>query len=236
MFKFLGIGAQKAGTTWLYEMLRQHSDISFPLDKEVHFWNNIHTDQNVIDYLSKFQHPTLCEGEITPAYAFLPTATIEEIHQYQPDLKIIYIIRNPLDRAWSSAKMALQRAEMEFHEASDEWFIDHFNSKGSLLRGDYEMCLRNWLSVFKENQLLIIKFEDIANNPCATLSKCCHFLQIKQFDNAQLGLIQASKPVFSSSRQTLNYTLKRHLFSLYLEKINRLEEYLDLNLSDWKGQ
>lgn len=234
MYKFLGIGAQKAGTTWLYEMLRQHPDIAFPLNKEVHYWDNVYPHQAVDDYFAKFQHPTLYEGEITPAYAFLPPATIAEIHRYQPTLKIIYIIRNPIDRAWSSAKMALGRAEMEFYEASDQWFIDHFNSKGSLLRGDYQACLQNWYSVFNKNQLLVISFEEIAASPRGLLLKCCDFLEIKEYSAQQLDLMHASKPVFSSAEHPLNATLEKHLHYLYQEKIDSLEDYLNVNLSQWK--
>lgn len=234
MYKFVGIGAQKAGTTWLYEMLSQHPDISFPLGKEVHYWNRAFPAQSVEDYLAKFQHPTLSEGEITPAYAFLPTATIEEIHKYQPDLKIIFIIRNPVDRAWSSAKMALGRAEMEYHEASDAWFIDHFNSRGSLVRGDYEACLRKWRAVYDAEQLLVLKFDDLKHAPEEILSRCCHHVGIKEFNMAQLNLMHTKQAVFSTSEQALNHTLKKHLLNLYQLKINKLEDYLSIDLSEWK--
>lgn len=234
MYKFLGIGAQKAGTTWLYEMLRQHPDISFPLNKEVHFWNSPYSEQSIVEYFSKFQHPSLCQGEITPAYAFLSTTTIEEIHRYQPALKIIYIIRNPIDRAWSSAKMALGRAEMEFHEASEQWFIDHFNSKGSLLRGDYETCLRNWLNVFDTNQILVLKFEDIKQAPDKILTQCCQHIGVQPFSTTQLESLTTDQRVFSTSEQNLSNNLQQHLLTLYQGKIDRLEQYLDINLDAWK--
>lgn len=234
MYKFLGIGAQKTGTTWLYEMLRQHPDIAFPLGKEVHYWNRAYPAQSSDDYFAKFQHPTLSEGEITPAYAFLASTTIEEIYRHQPDLKIIFIIRNPVERAWSSAKMALGRAEMKFCEASDAWFIDHFNSKGSLLRGDYEACLRRWIEVYSAEQVLVLKFEDIKQTPDDVLSKCCHHIGINEFDTVQLGLMQTTQAVFSTSEQKLNYYLKRHLLDLYQNKISRLEDYLGIDLSAWR--
>lgn len=234
MYKFLGIGAQKAGTTWLYEMLTQHPDISFPLHKEVHYWNRAYPGQAVEDYLSNFQHPTLCEGEITPAYAFLNLKVIKEVYRHQPELKIIYIIRNPIDRAWSSAKMALGRAEMQFHEASDQWFIDHFNSRGSLLRGDYEACLRNWKAVFNDNQLLVLNFDEIKHAPDEFLSKCCQHLGVKEFNALQLDLMKTDRAVFSTLEQNLNKNLHTQLFKLYHEKIIKLEDYLDMDLSEWK--
>lgn len=233
MYKFLGIGAQKAGTTWLYEMLRQHPDINFPLNKEVHYWDKKYPKQKAEDYLANFQHPILNQGEITPAYAFLPTTTIETIHYHHPDLKIFYIIRNPIDRAWSSAKMALARSEMEFNEASDQWFIDHFNSKGSLLRGDYEMCLRRWSTVFAKDQILVLQFEDLQQTPDRVLSNCCHHLDINEFDSDQLCKIKVKQAIFSTSEHKLNTDLKQQLLKLYQDKINKLAYYLDIDLSDW---
>lgn len=234
MFKFLGIGAQKAGTTWLYTMLSQHPDICFPLKKEIHFWNSAYTKESVSDYLSNFQHPDLSEGEITPAYAFLTVARIEEIYRHQPDLKIIYIIRNPIERAWSSAKMALGRAEMQFHEASDQWFIDHFNSQGSLLRGNYEACLRNWHTVFPRNQILTLKHEDIKQTPDALLLKCCQHIGIKAFNSVQLNLMNTDQVIFSTLKHPLNPNLHTHLQTLYQEKILKLADYLEMDLTNWK--
>ena len=120
MLDFLGIGAQKAGTTWLYEQLRLHPDISFPAGKEVHFWD-LQYERGIEWYRPLFTHDKCkCLGEITPAYAMLSKVHIEEIRDINPSLKIIYILRNPIHRAWSSALMALKRAEMTIDEASDQ--------------------------------------------------------------------------------------------------------------------
>jgi hypothetical protein len=144
MLDFLGIGAQKAGTTWLYEQLKRHSQLAFPLGKEAHFWNRPHDPITIARYVGRFADLTAVAGEITPAYGILPVEIIREIHQQAPRLRLIYLIRNPIERAWSAALMALQRAEMTIDEASDAWFSDHFHSAGSRQRGDYETCLRTW--------------------------------------------------------------------------------------------
>lgn len=70
MLDFLGIGAQKAGTTWLQVMLSQHPEIHFPLGKEVHFWN--HQYKGLAWYQAHFNnsHQNCKQGEITPAYGF----------------------------------------------------------------------------------------------------------------------------------------------------------------------
>ena len=180
MLNFLGIGAQKAGTTWLYEMLAKHPQIAFPPMKEVHFWNaQQHLGLQWYEQLFTGDASKI-RGEITPAYGFLPLETIRKIHTLYPDIRLIYLIRNPMHRAWSSALMALGRAEMQINEASDQWFIDHFNSQGSLKRGDYESCLRNWRQIYPSEQLLILNFDQIKQNPRALLTQCSQYLGIDE--------------------------------------------------------
>lgn len=179
MLNFLGIGAQKCGTTWLFENLNRHPDILFPLGKEVHFWDG-KLNQDIEWYRQSF--PDIrgkISGEITPAYAILPPAVIEEIHHRFPKLKLIYIIRDPVERAWSGALMALGRAEMTVEEASDQWFIDHFNSQGSRLRTDYGACIANWQRFYPARQILILRYEDIATMPRQLLKRCAMHLKVK---------------------------------------------------------
>lgn len=233
MFHFLGIGAQKAGTTWLFEMLKQHRDISFPLGKEVHYWNNQYPHKPPQDYFSKFNNQTLFEGEITPAYALLSEEVIQIIHYYQPQLKIIYIIRNPIERAWSSAKMALERAEMDLQDASDQWFIDHFNSKNSLRRGDYETCIKTWLKVFPEENFLIIPFEDIKNSPELVLDRACNHIGIRKLTRSTFNKIDLKKTIFPSLKHPLNDNLYQVLHLLYQAKIKSLSLYINKDLSTW---
>src|SRR5258706_3186219 len=130
MLDFLGIGAQKAGTTWLHEALSLHPALRFPGGKEVHFWD-WHRARGVDWYRGLFgaAAPGVKNGEITPAYALLPVEAIREIREINPALRVIYTLRNPLERAWSAALMVLQRGGMTLEEASDQWFIDHFRSK-----------------------------------------------------------------------------------------------------------
>lgn len=233
MLAFLGIGAQKAGTTWLYEQLRQHSQLAFPLGKEAHFWNHPYDITAVNRYLNHFIQTDGVTGEITPAYGMLSIETIDQIYQHTPDLRLIYLIRNPLERAWSSALMALGRAEMMLDEASDGWFIDHFRSAGSLKRGDYQYCLQNWRTVFPNEQLLVLRFEHIITEPEALLNRCFQHLGVEQQDPIQLRQRGCREQVFAGPGYPLRPTLKPILQSLYRRKIEQLASYLDTDLNSW---
>ena len=197
MLNFLGIGAQKAGTTWLYEQLNRHPQLAFPLGKEAHFWNRPHDAAAVADYLDRFARIDAIAGEITPAYGMLPIETVREIHRHAPRLRLIYLIRNPIERAWSSALMALQRAEMTIDEASDPWFSDHFHSAGSMKRGDYQACLQTWRAVFPDEQLLVLRFEQIVTEPESLLNRCFQHLGVSRQTPEQLRQQGCHVPVFT---------------------------------------
>jgi hypothetical protein len=233
MLSFLGIGAQKAGTTWLYEQLKHHPQLAFPLRKEAHFWNRPHDAAAVANYLGRFAAVNAVAGEITPAYGILPIETIQEIHHHAPHLRLIYLIRNPIERAWSSALMALQRAEMTIDEASDGWFMDHFHSAGSRQRGDYQTCLQHWCGVFPNEQLLVLRFEQIVTEPEALLNRCFQHLGVTGLEPERLREHGCRERVFAGPGYALRPNLKLGLRTLYQDQIEKLARYLDIDLSTW---
>jgi hypothetical protein len=233
MLRFLGIGAQKAGTTWLYEQLRRHPALSFPRDKEAHFWNFPHTADEVVAYLAAFGGEGVVAGEITPAYAILPVATIREIQDQAPALRLIYLLRNPIERAWSAARMDCQRAGLAVTEATAAWFSDHFHSAESRMRGDYAACLRHWLGVFPAEQLLVLRFEQILSEPEALLDRCFAHLGVPGLCPADLRAAGCRDRVFAGVDLPLPPALLAELRALYATPIRQLASEFDLDLSTW---
>ncbi|MFC4276047.1 sulfotransferase [Achromobacter aloeverae] len=232
MLNFVCIGAQKSGTTWLYEALRKHPLIDFPGGKEVHFWDH-YPGKDLQRYLGLFGNDDRCNGDITPAYAILPLDTIRKVRTSCPSLKIIYLMRNPIERAWSAALMALRRAEMTYGEASEQWFVDHFNSQGSLARGDHAACLRNWLSVFPREHVLIARYEEIIGQPVTLLNRVLNHVGLEEFFTAE-SRSELSRPVFEGEKRTIPPKLLGVLKSLYREKVDALSTLLDHDFSEWK--
>ena len=226
VLNFIGIGAQKAGTTWMYHHLSKMPNIVFPAGKEVHFWD-IHYGQGVEWYRSQFESIPLdtIAGDITPAYAILPIERIKEVYSAFPELRIVYLLRNPIERAWSSALMALMRAEMTIDEASDQWFIDHFNSKGSKLRGDYQQCLENWLSVYRENNMLILLYDDIVQEPSYIMQKILSHIG-RDCDENAINHQALNKKIFSGSGHEIRSSLSEYLQGLYATKVIELKQFL----------
>ncbi|MFZ4733319.1 MAG: sulfotransferase family protein [Pirellulales bacterium] len=233
MLHFLGIGAQKSGTSWLHAVLCQHPAIRFPGVKEVHFWDQ-QRHLGLDWYRGLFAGDDgRRAGEITPAYAILPPATIAEVREAFPSVRLIYLIRNPIDRAWSSAKMAVGRAEMRVDEASDQWFTDHFRSAGSLARGDYETCLRNWLGHYPADHLLILRYETIGSDPGGVADACCDHLGIERFATPPAHLRER---VFTGTAERLRRSLWPVLDAIYRPRIESLERFLRCDLSSWLEQ
>lgn len=235
MLRFLGIGAQKAGTTWLYRQLSRHPRVRFPGGKEVHFWNERIEREPLDWYRNLFSpDPVLVEGDVTPAYGILEPAVIQQIHDAFPDLRIIFIMRNPVARAWSSALMALGRAEMTLQDASEQWFLDHFHSQGSLLRGDYLRTLRNWQGVYGREKLLALFQDDIERDPVAVLQACCSFLDLEWCGDWTPDTVR--ERVFAGRGAVLPPSLASALNALYEPRIKALEAYLGKDLGHWYGQ
>lgn len=236
MISFLGIGAQKSGTSWLYSNLRKHNEIEFPKGKEIHFWDNREkkSDDDVSDYLSLFSgDDSIKRGEITPAYTMLQREVIKEIHSINNALRIFIILRNPIERAWSSALMALKRAEMEFDEASDQWFIDHFNSSGSLRRGNYSDCLRNWIGIFGREQVLIEWFENIQKEPVEVLKRCSKHIGADPSFYDKIPEEEFRSRVFKGAGHALRQNLLTELRRIYYPQIKQLEHDTKVTLQDW---
>lgn len=231
MLDFIGLGAQKAGSTWLYNWLREHPEVCFPAGKEIHFWDK-HRSRGIDWYYNQFSnHEGKVVGEITPAYAILGMEQIKECYSLFPNLKLIYTIRNPIERAWSAARMDLQRKVLELEDTPDEWFINHFDSHASTKRGDFENCIRNWTGVYTPENLLILRFEELAIQPASFLNKCCEHLGISMIYHENDPQLHVK--VFEGISEPIKPSLREYLVDRYQEKIKSLSAYLGQDFSNW---
>ncbi|MBU3693452.1 MAG: hypothetical protein FGM40_01305 [Rhodocyclaceae bacterium] len=250
MVDFLGIGVQKGGTTWLFHQLARHPQIAFPAGKEVHFWDRV--DGSLVkQWLEILEPPSrsntagqpIRTGEITPAYASLPTETIRAIHAACPDIRLFISFRNPLERAWSAARMAMVRAQMLDSEVSDQWFIDHFQSAASRSAGDYSAIMERWLAVFPEEQLLTLLCDDIEDCPTRILDAISEHLGINPKGFAGLSAAALAERVVPLLTADQAYkrkpdlpprpTLVPVLKDMYAPEVARIARFLGRDLTHW---
>jgi hypothetical protein len=194
---FLVLGAQKAGTTALYEYLRRHPQITGPSWKEVSFFDR-HWARGERWYRGNF--PNLARtreklvGEASPSYVFHPLAP-QRVQEVVPDARLIVLVRNPVDRALSqyNHEAALGREPLPFEEALDaeeerlrgeqermaadpRYFSREWWSHTYQARGRYAEQLERWLAVFPREQLLILPTDDLGSDPAQAHAQVLEFL------------------------------------------------------------
>lgn len=237
MLNFLCVGAQKAGTSWLYRHLNLTNNVFFPKGKEVHYWDWVERGKrrkNHGYYKALFeQHTDMLSGDMTPCYGLLKSESIREIQIIYPDVKIIYIFRNPIDRAWSAFKMGMSVMRMKPHEVSHQGMMDVLKSASSIQRSDHYTVLKNWNSVFSSDQILVLDFDDLIADNRSFLRKVFNFLDLdtSYIDTKSDGELSAR--VNKGITMTIPNSIHAELLSIYEPKIIQFQDYLEKDLSHW---
>lgn len=179
---FLCLGAQKAGTTWLHRNLQQHPEVYLPPGrKELRFFDQ-RFYQSIRAYAASFEPAGARRaGDITPNYGALPTRRIRFVRCLLPEARLILILRNPVERAWSHALMdlATSRGRRPEEVAPWEWRA-HFRSRGSRRNGEYHAMLERWRAQFPEAQLLLLFYEDLRDRPRELLLRVFRHLGVSE--------------------------------------------------------
>ena len=181
---FLVISPPKTGSTWLAANLRCHPQLFVPAVKEVKYFSSL---ARWLDFNWYCDHFRPAEGrragEASPSYASLPLADIRLVRQLLPDVKLVFLMRDPVARAWSHAKHNRRYREANFaDEAGDvtgEQWRANFGHDWPLVSGDYLGQLRRWSSVFPREQLFLGFYEDIATRPADLLRDVFAFLGVE---------------------------------------------------------
>lgn len=199
LVQFLGVGAQKAGTTALASFLRAHPQLLVPKSKELHFFDKAENfgkaRGSYASYHRKFgwvSSGRIC-GEFTPSYMRVPEAP-QQIAAYNPDIRLIFLLRNPADRLYSQWNMRCRRGtnRISFAEQvsiqtepirtmGDLSSADRF-LLGPFVRGLYSLHIKRFLEHFDKSQMLFLRSEELRREPSATLRKVTEFLRIEPFN------------------------------------------------------
>ncbi len=271
--KFLCIGAQRAGTTWLFVNLLYHPEVWLPPIKEIHYlsrrdqgrlasykrfrvkrWRekSYHTFKR--DMASRSYHNLAWDikyyfglwsdkwyesifkpgkdkisGDITPAYSKMDERAVAHTYAIMPHAKIIFIMRDPIERAWSHARMRFdkkmdlyKKSEGDFNNIDDNILIQHFKKKEVILRGDYLRTMKIWESQYPSKQIFYAFTEDIARRPRELLLDIYKFIGVEVTDKYVPQ--QAEKKVTQSVEYKMPEIVSRYLAEYYHEQIKQLAE------------
>lgn len=250
---FLIIGAQKSGTTSLYNYLSMHPGVITAFRKELNFFDfGFH--RGSLWYKSYF--PTLfykrhkqtvlgtdkvLTGEATPQYLFHPLAP-ERVKKMVPNAKFIIMLRNPIDRAYShyyhqkvrnqeelSFETALEaeperlKGEREKAREKVKYGSSKLMSYSYLARGLYAEQVENWLTYFHADQFLILSYEDFIEKTPTVFAQVLSFLELDPFDQVKF------RPFNTNNYQNLAPETREKLKAYFKPHNERLYELVGMD-------
>ena len=247
---FVIIGGQKCGTTSLYDFIVRHPDIIPAHQKEIHYFtlqyrlgkqwyrSNFPINLSRHNYLKK--QKKLLTGEASPTYIFYPTAP-NRMKKILPDVKLIVILRNPVDRAYSQYHHAIKfniispstpfekiiELSKERYAKKKEWddILNNHDSNPTqyrahsfIARGVYADQLENWFKYYDKKQFLFLATEDFHKNPQQTLDQTFNFLGVIPFNANNLKNLNVGnykEKMNEDTRKSLIEYFKLHNKRLY---------------------
>jgi len=241
---FVIIGAQKCATRWLRINLGHHPQI-FTAPSEVHYWNNGHRVEKlgVEWYASHFEgwngEPIV--GEATPGYMFWrhqPELVAKRIRDHRPDVRLIAILRNPVDRAQSALMHQMRRERIP----KGSRLIDVVRERGApetewfclVSGGWYAASLAPYVEHFGD-QLLVLFHDDVTAEPARPYRAALqHVGADPEFTPPDLSRVVFSNQVGRAARKNrLSMPDRLELWEYFREDVARLEQMFGVDLSRW---
>lgn len=170
----VGVGPQKAGTTWLYRSLQEHPRLCFPQTVKETFFLDRRFEKGWPWYWSHFQH---CSGdqlcaEIGPSYFDIPE-TVTRLQEHNSHARIIITLRDPAERSFSLYLHHTRRGRLNCT------FQDAMTKMPRIIDSSrYRKHIGRWIEAFGREQVLIILLQDISSHPEQVLEQVYDFLEI----------------------------------------------------------
>lgn len=239
---FILAGAQKSGTTALHYFLEKHPRITMGDQEEMHFFDDDDLFSATVDYDLLHRHfrpvaRSTIAGECSPSYLYWKPAA-ERIWNYNPQVKLLVLLRNPVERAFAHWNM--QR--FKGREPLD--FLDAVKEEKSRIagapprearrfayvdRGFYVQHLERFFRFFSREQMMIIKFEKFRQEQRETLDSIFSFLGVKP-----LPSFRSKDRNVVPYQRAMNWEERVFLYNIFADDIATLEQLLGWDCSDWK--
>ncbi len=239
---FVVAGAQKSGTTALHYFLSKHPDITMGDQQEIHFFDNDAMFVSDADYEQLHKHYPLVAhstivGDCTPSYMYYEPAA-ERIWKYNSEIKLVIILRNPVERAFAHWNMQRfkNREPLDFFDAvrEEQTRIDgappaEARRFAYVDRGFYARQLTRFFKFFPREQVKAVKFEEFKENQPKTLASIFSFLGCKP-----LRSVRSKDRNVVPYERAMNWEERVFLYNLFAEDIANVERMLGWDCSDWK--
>ena len=262
---FLCIGVHKGGTTWLYQQLDSHPDFWMPPLKELHYLDQLSRVQrsssprcrddrdrrfleNINSLRAKphldFEHyaqlfepkGTLLSGDISPNYSTLNNEVIRRVVRYFPNLKVICLARDPVERLWSHLSMEVHYHQIEAFDATD---IDEINRqllrRGLLLRSYPSTIVARWKRHVNPERFRIYFFDDLQRNP-TELRRCILDFLGADPGKADNGVAADYNSWATMGKLPLTDKVRSHLAQFFKKELKTCASRLGGAARDWPAR
>jgi hypothetical protein len=224
---FVGIGAQKSGTTWWYDLIATHPGVSAPdhLSKERHLLDRMADqafDDTAIEQFPQWfpRRPGSIAGEWTPDYTTFPWAP-ELLHRVAPEARLLMLVRDPIDRFQSGLD----------HYRSLQQPVDGLVLADAVARGFYSRAIAPWTDVFGSDRLLVLQYEKCVIDTSGQLARTFDHLGLTEYH-----VSPSDRPIRPESvaRPPLDADASERLVALYRRDVEQLAHLVpDLDLTLW---
>lgn len=238
-------GVQKGGTTSLFAHFREHPQLADPIRKELHFFDE-ERDWRAPDYTPlhacfESEAGSRLRYDVTPIYCFWPPS-LERIARYNSDARLIFLFRDPFERAWSHWCMEWARGseDLPFSSAIREGRrrLDGLDETAPerrvfsyVERGFYAAQIERALGLFPTEQLLFLRSDDLRDDHVRTLDRIADFLDIAPFPDTGQKLEHPRPDISYPSMPT---DADRQLVAdLVREDLTRFAALTGINIDDW---
>jgi hypothetical protein len=229
---FVGVGAQRSGTTWWYRLLLDHPRIELPLareSKEFHFFDKYCTrpmgDEEVARYHRWFERRrrTLC-GEWTPRYMY-DAWTPPLLRRAAPEARLLVLLRDPIER---------YRSGVAHHVTRTPWRRPAVMAQDSAGRGMYATQLRRLYEHFPREQVLVLQYERCRAQPLEQYDRTLRFLGLEP-GHVPDAIRALTGPSHEQSKEPLWPEMQASLLELYAPEVDALEDLAeDFDRSQWE--
>jgi hypothetical protein len=242
---FAIIGAMKAGTTTLHDCLAQHPDVFMTYVKEPSIFMKespwleqntfIGTQERLLQLMMRGYKNQRLVGESSTTYTEAPSVGSEVPQNFLkkcPDMRFIYIVRNPLARIVSHylhcVGLGIYAESMDEVLAHDRTFLE---------RSLYFTQLSRYLTLFPREQFLVLLFEEFVRDPAGSLREICQFLGVDEGPISRMHLQQSNRTLVPAAVRVQNSQFSSadyaRLMGAIADDVAQLEAFLGRSLSCW---
>jgi len=233
---FLIGGVQRGGTTAMYRYLRNHPGIAMSSPKEVHHFDTSKMP-SIHEYHAHWNGRQGLWGEGTPSYFYYKTIPAL-VFEYNPDIKAIFLLRHPVDRAFSHYKMMVRRGRIKlpFRDALERDTVPTKSNRlracgpkfGIIQRGFYGRQIANWAKLFPREHLLFLRSDNFVADRHETLHKVCEFLEIDDHPSVP------DDPPYVANYAPLAGDLRQELLKRFAGDVKWVENFTGWDLDEWR--